>query len=108
MSVRCKRFARANGCQPSAPRGAQETFRRLYRFGCDKAASAVRKTGFVGVTEYRLYGLDGVDKVASGQWIDAADDLTAIENARKMMDGHDCELWQGTRLVARLPRKRHR
>jgi hypothetical protein len=56
------------------------------------------------VAEYRLYGLDGVDKVASGQWIDAADDETAIEAAKAMMDGHDCELWQGKRLVARIPR----
>jgi hypothetical protein len=60
------------------------------------------------VTEYRLYGLDGVNKVASGGWIDAADDETAIETAKKMMDGKDCELWQGTRIVARLPRRHRR
>ena len=55
---------------------------------------------------YRLYGLDGVDKVASGEWFEAADDETAMEVAKTMMDGHDCELWQGRRLVARLPRRR--
>jgi hypothetical protein len=60
------------------------------------------------VTGYRLYGLDGVNKVASGEWIDAEDDETAIEAAKEMMDGHDCELWQGSRLVARIPRKRPR
>ena len=54
------------------------------------------------MTGYRLYGLDGVRKVASGEWFDADDDETAIEIARKMMDGHDCELWEGRRLVARL------
>ena len=53
---------------------------------------------------YRLYGLDGVNKVASGEWIEADDDRTAVEVAKKMMDGHDCELWQGSRLVARIPR----
>jgi hypothetical protein len=60
------------------------------------------------VTGYRLYCLDGVNKVASGEWIDAEDDETAIEAAKEMMDGHDCELWQGSRLVARIPRKRPR
>ena len=51
---------------------------------------------------YRLYGLDGVNKVASGEWFEAEDDLTAIEVAKKMMDGHDCELWQGRRFVTRV------
>jgi hypothetical protein len=56
------------------------------------------------VTDYRLYGLDGVRKVASGEWFEADDDEDAIEIAKKMMDGQDCELWQGRRLVARLGR----
>ena len=60
------------------------------------------------VTDYRLYGLDGVDRVASGEWIEAEDDETAIEAAKQMMDGHDCELWQGSRLVARIRHKRGR
>lgn len=51
---------------------------------------------------YRLYGLDGVRKVASGEWFEADDDVTAIEVAKGMMDGHDCELWQGRRRVARI------
>ena len=54
---------------------------------------------------YRLYGLDGVDKVATGEWIEAEDDHTAIEVAKSMMDGKDCELWQGRRLVARIPHR---
>ena len=54
------------------------------------------------MTGYRLYGLDGVNKVASGEWIEADDDDTAIEVAKRMMDGHDCELWQGRRFVIRL------
>jgi len=57
------------------------------------------------VAGYRLYGLDGVKKVASGEWFDAEDDQAAIEIATKMMDGHDCELWRGPRLIARIPRK---
>jgi len=58
------------------------------------------------VTGYRLYCLDGANKVASAEWIDADDDKAAIEVAKQMMDGQDLEVWQGTRLVARLPRRR--
>jgi hypothetical protein len=57
------------------------------------------------VGTYRLYSLDGVKKVASAQWIEANDDDEAVVVAKEQMDGHDCELWQGARLVARLPRK---
>jgi hypothetical protein len=58
------------------------------------------------VASYRLYGLDGVTKVASGEWFEADTDADAIEAAKTMMDGHDCELWQGPRLVARIERVR--
>ena len=58
------------------------------------------------MTDYRLYGLDGVDRVASGEWFEADDDDAAVEVARQMMDGHDRELWQGSRLVARIRRER--
>ncbi|HEX8842822.1 MAG TPA: hypothetical protein VF757_11055 [Sphingomicrobium sp.] len=59
------------------------------------------------MADYRLYGLDGVNKVASGEWFEAEDDQAAIEAAKEMMDGVDCELWQGRRLVARLEHRRH-
>lgn len=70
------------------------------------ADRAVNIFGFVRVADYRLYGLDGVRKVASAEWIEADDDDNAIEVARDRMDGHDCEVWQGRRLVARLDRRR--
>ena len=54
------------------------------------------------VSGYRLYCLDGANKVASADWIEADDDEAAIEVAKKMMDGYECEVWQGRRLVARL------
>jgi hypothetical protein len=53
-----------------------------------------------------LYCLDGVGKVSSAEWIAAGDDEAAIEVAKKMMDGHVCELWQGKRFVIRIPRRR--
>jgi len=58
------------------------------------------------VADYRLYGLDGVDKVASAVWLEADDDQAAIEVARDRMNGHGGELWQGKRLVARIPSRR--
>ena len=51
---------------------------------------------------YRLYCLDGVGKVVSAKWIEAADDKAATEAAEAMSDGRMCELWNGERLVARL------
>ena len=48
---------------------------------------------------YRLYGLDGVSKVVSAEWIDADEDSAAIEAAKKMMDGLRYELWERSRLV---------
>ena len=73
------------------------------RFGDRRAASAANEIeGFVRLAGYRLYGLDGVDKVSSGVWFEADDDQVAIEVAKQMMDGHDCELWQGRRRIARI------
>lgn len=48
---------------------------------------------------YRLYGLDGVGKVVSAEWIDADEDSAAIEAAKTMMDGLRYELWERSRLV---------
>lgn len=69
----------------------------------DETAAPRSANWVCDVTGYRLYGLDGVDKVASGEWFEADDDQAAIETAKTMMDGKDCELWQGRRLVARIP-----
>jgi hypothetical protein len=69
---------------------------------------AVDRLGLCEVADYRLYGLGGDDKVASGEWFEADDDDAAIEVAKKMMDGHDCELWQANRRIARIRHPRNR
>lgn len=51
---------------------------------------------------YRLYCLDGVNKVASAEWIDAESDDDALAAAEQMRGGRLCEVWQNSRLVARL------
>jgi hypothetical protein len=58
------------------------------------------------MASYRLYRLDGVRGVASGEWIEADDDQAAIEAAKERFDGERCEVWQGPRLVARVDRPR--
>src|SRR6478752_6613486 len=68
---------------------------------CDAMNSSLRK-----VSGYRLYCLDGVNRVASAEWIEADDDEAAIEIAKEIQDGYECELWQGSRLVARLDLRR--
>lgn len=60
------------------------------------------------MSSYRLYGLDGVRKVASAEWIEADDDQAAVEAAKERLDGKACEVWQGRRLVARVDRCRDR
>lgn len=72
------------------------------------AVLAVNRIRIQRVASYRLYGLDGVSRVASGEWIEADDDHEAIEAATKRFDGGHCEIWQGPRLVARLERRRGR
>ena len=81
---------------------ARETKFGVARFGGKGRFGGRRKWEIVRMAGYRLYGLDGVNKVASGEWFEAEDDQAAIEVAKKMMDGHDCELWQGRRFVIRI------
>lgn len=46
--------------------------------------------------------MDGGNKIASVDWLDAEDDEAAIELVKQRHGGYKCELWQGTRLVARI------
>lgn len=55
---------------------------------------------------YRLYCLDGVEKVESAEWIEAGDDEAALEAAEDLRGGRTCELWQNSRLVARMDGQR--
>ena len=51
---------------------------------------------------YRLYCLDGANKVASAEWIEADNDAAAVKVATELHDGYECEVWQGARRVTRL------
>ena len=58
------------------------------------------------MTNYRIYCLDGANKVASAEWIEAEDDEDAIKIAGERHDGYKCEVWDRKRLVARLDLRR--
>jgi hypothetical protein len=100
---RCRRSAILLSYYPTLPAafGSRETQSDESRFGWRKVAFAAQLLG-LKVAGYRLYCLDGADKVASADWIEADDDEAAIEVARERLDGQECELWQRARLVARL------
>jgi hypothetical protein len=52
--------------------------------------------------EYRAYTV-GVDGHFIGfEPIVCADDAAAIEKAKRLVDGHDLELWSGPRFVIKL------
>ena len=55
--------------------------------------------------DYRAYiiGLDG--KFSKFVELDCADDDAAIESAKRLIDGHDVELWQRDRRIARFDAK---
>ena len=53
--------------------------------------------------EYRLYCLDGANKITRAEGISAESDEQAIARARALKLPVKCELWQRDRLVARIP-----
>jgi hypothetical protein len=57
------------------------------------------------MSEYRVYvnGRDG--HFINAIMLDCADDKAAIESAKQLINGHDIELWQGERIIAKLDRK---
>jgi hypothetical protein len=52
--------------------------------------------------EYRAYVVGSDGHFVGCEPIVSADDFDATEKAKRLVDGHDVELWNGTRLVARL------
>ena len=57
------------------------------------------------MAEYRAY-IVGIDGHFMGyEPLICMDDAEAIDNAKRLVDGHDIELWCGERLVTRLEYK---
>lgn len=58
------------------------------------------------MTQYKIYCIDGANKIAFADWVEADDDAVAIALVKERHDGYKCELWQGTRLVERIDLRR--
>jgi hypothetical protein len=56
---------------------------------------------------YRAYVLNRDDSIRLAIDLYCADDETARERAQQLVDGHDIELWRGTRKIARLSHRKH-
>ena len=57
-------------------------------------------------TTYRYYHLDGVGHLHGAEWFQAASDEDAVAQVEIMLPEALCEIWQGTRLVAKLSPRR--
>lgn len=55
--------------------------------------------------EYRAYLIKDAQFAAAPTIIEADADDVAIEQAKRLIDGHDVQLWQGTRFVVGLRSK---
>jgi hypothetical protein len=54
------------------------------------------------MADYRLYCLDGVGRIGSGEWIEATGDAEAIMLVQAKKLSVRCELWDHNRLVATI------
>ena len=52
--------------------------------------------------DYRVYVIEMDGHFSSSIPLECADDTEAMEKAKQLVDGHDVELWQRDRKVARL------
>ena len=57
--------------------------------------------------EYRAYVLDRDGKIQSYEPIVCADDDAAIATAKRLVDGHGVELWQGARKIITMTIEAH-
>lgn len=55
--------------------------------------------------EYRVYIVGSDGHFQSSVPLVCADDDEALEHAQQLVDGHDVELWQRARKIARLDHK---
>jgi hypothetical protein len=55
------------------------------------------------MANYRAYFVNSDGHIVSVRAIACGDDAEAIREAEKLRDERDIELWDGTRMVTRLP-----
>jgi hypothetical protein len=57
------------------------------------------------MTDYRVYIIGDDGHFVGAIQLDCPDDNAAIESAKQFVNGHDVELWQRDRIIAKLDRK---
>jgi hypothetical protein len=57
------------------------------------------------MTNYRVYVLGNDGHIVNAIQPDCPDDSTAIQTAKKYINGHDIELWQRDRKIAKFDAK---
>ncbi len=61
--------------------------------------------GLAQMTDYRVYVIGNDGHIANAILLDCVNDNAAIESANQLVNGHDLELWQRDRLIAKFDRK---
>jgi hypothetical protein len=57
------------------------------------------------MTDYRVYFIGNDGHFVSAIRLDCPNDNAAIESAKQFINGHDIELWQQDRIIAKFERK---
>jgi hypothetical protein len=57
------------------------------------------------MSEYRIYVIGSDGHFIEAIQLDCLDDKAAIESAKQFVNGHDIELWQRDRKIAKFCRK---
>jgi hypothetical protein len=82
--------------------GTEVTIFSLTSTGLNLFSSPSIRQGTFGVAEYRAYAVGSDGHFIGFEPLICADDAEAIAKAKRLLDGHDIELWSGDRFVIRL------
>ena len=66
------------------------------------SAGLLHELGGCVVKSYRVYSVDGVNRIIAADNIEAETDAMAIVAAKEVASGVSFEVWDGHRLVARF------
>ena len=59
------------------------------------------------MVDYRAYFVGSDGHFVRFVGLSCSDDVDAIEQARRLIEDQDIELWSGERFIIRLPQKQH-
>jgi hypothetical protein len=68
----------------------------------DRLIEGLPAAGVAQMGDYRIYVIGGDGHFMRAIQLDCPNDNAAIESAKQFIDGHDIELWQRDRRIARF------